>query len=125
MIYLRIDSQYVILTCFRLQMFILINGKDKLGEFDAKFDEGIFLRYSSSITVYRVLKNRNSILEELVHVEFNESKPQEIGKCDSSSFDASGMVTKYLVKYDIPYMNPSKSEDIKDGMEKSGQEDDK
>ena len=39
---------------FGCKYFILINGKDKLDKFDAKFDESIFLGYPSSSKVYSI-----------------------------------------------------------------------
>jgi len=38
---------------FGSKCFILNNGKDNLGKFDSKADEGIFLGYSSQSHVYR------------------------------------------------------------------------
>lgn len=42
------------LHVFRCKCFILNNGKDNLGKFDAKVDEGIFLGCSQSSKTYRV-----------------------------------------------------------------------
>lgn len=36
----------------------LNNGKDNLGKFDAKSDEGVFLGYSSSSKTYRVYNHK-------------------------------------------------------------------
>ena len=43
---------------FGCRYFILINGKDKLKKFDAKFDKAIFLSYSSHSRTYRVFNKR-------------------------------------------------------------------
>ena len=51
--------------------FIQKNDKDNLGKFDAKSDEGIFLRYSSQSKAYKVLNKRTNSVEESVHVVFN------------------------------------------------------
>jgi len=42
------------LFLFFCKCFILNKGKDILGKFNAKADEGIFLAYSSSIKAYEV-----------------------------------------------------------------------
>lgn len=68
------------LHVFRCKCFILNNGKDNLGMFDAKADEGIFLGYSQSRKAYRVYHKRLLIVEELVHINFDESYPKKIGK---------------------------------------------
>ena len=39
---------------FGYKCFILNNGKDDLGKFDAKSDEAIFLGYSTSSKAYRI-----------------------------------------------------------------------
>ena len=58
---------------FGCKCFILNNGKDNLGKFDAKSDEGIFLSYSLHSKVYRVYKKRTMIVEESIHVAFDET----------------------------------------------------
>ena len=57
---------------FGCKCFIL-NTKDKLGKFDAKADIGIFLGYSSSSKAYRVFNKRTLVVEESIHVTFDES----------------------------------------------------
>ena len=51
----------------------MINGKDKVEKFDAKSDEGIFLRYSLSNKAYRVVNRRILVTEEFIHVVFDET----------------------------------------------------
>ena len=52
---------------------LYFNTKDNLGKFDAKSNVGIFLGYSSSSKAYRVFKKKTMIVEESVHVVFDES----------------------------------------------------
>ena len=56
---------------FDCKCFIL-NEKDALGKFDAKSDEGIFLGYSSVSKAFRVFNKRTLVIEESIHVVFNE-----------------------------------------------------
>ena len=58
---------------FGCKCFILNNGKDHLGKFDSKADEGIFLGYNSNSSSYRVFNKRTLIVESSVHVTFDES----------------------------------------------------
>ena len=51
----------------------VLNTKDNLGKFDAKSDVGIFLSYSTSSKVFRVINKRTMIVEEFIHVIFYES----------------------------------------------------
>ena len=58
---------------FGSKCFIL-NIKDNLGKFDAKSNVRIFLSYSSSSKAYRVFNKKTMVVEESVHVVFDESK---------------------------------------------------
>jgi hypothetical protein len=68
------------LRVFGCKCFILNNGKDKLCKFDAKADAGIFLGYSSKCKAYRVFNEQTLTVEESIHVSFDETPPQEVGK---------------------------------------------
>ena len=48
------------------------NRKDNLGKFDARSDEEIFLGYSLNGKAYRVLNISTNIVEEIIHVVFDE-----------------------------------------------------
>src|SRR4051812_2361460 len=75
---------------------VLNNGKDNLGKFDAKADEGIFLGYSQSSKAYRIYNKRLLIVEESVHVSFDESYSKCVEK--GISFDSAGPSTEDIVK---------------------------
>jgi hypothetical protein len=59
---------------FGCKCFVL-NDRDNLGKFDAKSDEGIFLGYSSNSKAYRVFNKRIMVLDESMHVVFDEANP--------------------------------------------------
>ena len=61
------------LHVFGCKCFVLNNGKDNLGKFDAKSDEGIFLGYSLQSKTYRIYNKRTMNIEESIHVTFDES----------------------------------------------------
>jgi len=61
------------LKVFGYKCFILNNGKNNLGKFDAKADEGIFLGYSLHSHAYRVYNKRTMVVEESMHVAFDET----------------------------------------------------
>ena len=61
------------LKVFGCKCFILNNGKEQLGKFDSKADKGIFLGYAISSHSYRVYNKRLMIIEEFVHVVFDET----------------------------------------------------
>ena len=58
---------------FGCRCFVLNNGKERLKKFDAKSDEIIFLGYSSSSKAFRVFNKRTWIVEESIHVVFDET----------------------------------------------------
>jgi len=57
---------------FGCSCFVLNNGKENLGKFDEKADNGLFIGYSSNSHAYRIYNKRFMILEESVHVVFDE-----------------------------------------------------
>jgi len=61
------------LRVFGSKCFVLNNGKDNIGKFDAKEDEGIFIGYCSHNHAYRIYNKQTMIVEESVHVVFHES----------------------------------------------------
>ena len=63
---------------FGCKCFVLNNGKDNLGKFDAKADEGIFLGYSTSSKAFRIYNKRRMTIEESVHVTFDETNPKSV-----------------------------------------------
>ena len=70
------------LHVFGSKCFIHNNGKDNLGKFDPKSDEGLFLGYSNRSKAYRVFNKRTCVVEESVHVVFDENYPQSKSTVD-------------------------------------------
>lgn len=60
------------LRIFGCKCFIHNNGKNMIGKFDAKSDEGTFLGYSMHSKAYRVLNKWTMCMEEGIHVVFYE-----------------------------------------------------
>nr|GEV54505.1 hypothetical protein [Tanacetum cinerariifolium] len=58
---------------------MLLNTLDHLGKFDAKRDEGYFVRYSLSSKAFRVFNKRTRKIEENLHVDFLENRSIEKG----------------------------------------------
>ena len=61
---------------FGCKCFILNNGKESLGKFDAKADEGVCLGYATQSHAYRVYNKRLMTVEESMHVVFDETNPK-------------------------------------------------
>ncbi|KAH9697694.1 Integrase catalytic domain-containing protein [Citrus sinensis] len=60
--------------------YFVLNTKDNLGKFDPKSYVGIFLGYSNSSKAYRVYNKRTLVVEESMHVTFDESNPSSTKK---------------------------------------------
>lgn len=61
------------LKVFGCKCFSLNNGKSNLGKFDSKASEGIFLGYSLTNKAYKFFNKHTLIVEESIHVAFDES----------------------------------------------------
>ena len=72
---------------FGCKYFILNSGKDNLGKFDSKADEGIFLGYSSQSHAYRAYNKRTMLIEEIVHITFDETNQKMQDKPENSADD--------------------------------------
>nr|GEX15552.1 hypothetical protein [Tanacetum cinerariifolium] len=58
---------------------ILGKGKIKTGKFEGKVDEGFLVGYSVNSKAFRVFNNRTRIVQETLHVNFLENKPNVAG----------------------------------------------
>ena len=80
---------------FGCKCFVLNNGKDNLGKFDAKIDS-IFLGYYLTSKAFRVFNKRTLVVEESIHVIFDESNPHS--KKDSLDDDDVGILQEDIDK---------------------------
>ncbi|GJZ84802.1 ribonuclease H-like domain-containing protein [Tanacetum coccineum] len=75
---------------FRYPMTIL-NTLDPLGKFDGKADEGFFVGYSINSKAFRVFNTRNRKVEENLHINFLENKPNVAGTGPNWMFDIDSL----------------------------------
>jgi len=61
------------LKVFGCKCFILNNGKEQPGKFQAKVVEGIFLGYDTNSDAYRVYNKMLTTVKEYMYVVFDES----------------------------------------------------
>lgn len=113
MSYLKVNPNISYLRVFGCKWFILNNGKGELGKINSKVDARFFLRYSSSSKDYRVFKNITFIVEESVHMDFDETKLQETRKGSSPGFGVSRIIIEYLVNDNTSLINPPKMRILK------------
>ncbi|GJZ72020.1 ribonuclease H-like domain-containing protein [Tanacetum coccineum] len=75
---------------FRCPVTIL-NTKDHLGKFNGKADEGFFVGYSLNSKAFRVFNSRTKIVEESLHIRFNENTPNVAGSGPDWLFDIDAL----------------------------------
>ena len=51
----------------------ILNDRENLGKFDAKSDEGIFLRYSTTSWAYRVFNKRTKTVMESINMVIDDA----------------------------------------------------
>jgi len=81
------------LKVFGCKCYILNNGKDSLGKFDAKSDKGIFLGYSLNSHAYRVFNKKLMTVEESIHVIFDETNNCEQASTKINTYEDDQYVT--------------------------------
>nr|GEZ86860.1 hypothetical protein [Tanacetum cinerariifolium] len=72
----------------------ILNTLNSLGKFDGKVDEGFLVGYSFSSKAFRVFNSRTCIVQETLHVNFLENKPNIIGNLSNPS-------TGFQDKFDV------------------------
>ncbi|GKD85414.1 hypothetical protein Tco_1356568 [Tanacetum coccineum] len=65
----------------------ILNTLDHLVKFDGKFDDGFFVGYSINSKAFRVFNTRTRFVEENLHINFLEKKPNVTGTRPNWMFD--------------------------------------
>nr|GEX23201.1 putative ribonuclease H-like domain-containing protein [Tanacetum cinerariifolium] len=68
----------------------ILNTLDPLGKFDGKVDEGFLIRYSVSSKTFRVFNSRTRIVQETLHIDFLENKPNVAGVQEQFDVEKAG-----------------------------------
>nr|GEZ44830.1 hypothetical protein [Tanacetum cinerariifolium] len=66
-------------------------GKIKTGKFERKVDEGFLVGYSVNSKAFRVFNSRTHIVQETLHVNFLENKPNIAGNSPTWLFDIDSL----------------------------------
>ncbi|GJY64286.1 putative ribonuclease H-like domain-containing protein [Tanacetum coccineum] len=69
----------------------ILNTLDHLGKFDEKADEGFFVGHSTNSKAFRVFNSRTRIIDENLHVKFNEDTPNITGSRSKWLFDIDAL----------------------------------
>nr|GEU60633.1 hypothetical protein [Tanacetum cinerariifolium] len=103
-----------------------ISGKDSLGKFDGKVDEGFLVGYSINSKPFRLFNSRTCIVQETLHVNFMENKPNVAGSGPTWLFDIDTL-TKTMNYQPVTtgnQSNPSTGVQEQFDAEKAGEESD-
>ncbi|GJR66874.1 putative ribonuclease H-like domain-containing protein [Tanacetum coccineum] len=69
----------------------ILNTLDPLGKFDEKADEGFFVGYSINSKAFRIFNTRTRKVEENLHINFLENKPNVAGSGPDWLFDIDSL----------------------------------
>nr|GEW55642.1 hypothetical protein [Tanacetum cinerariifolium] len=70
----------------------ILNTLDALGKLDGKVDEGFLVGYSVSSKAFRVFNSRTRIVQETLHINFLENKPNVAGSGPTWLFDIDTLI---------------------------------
>nr|GEW21284.1 hypothetical protein [Tanacetum cinerariifolium] len=102
----------------------ILNTLDSLGKFNRKVDEGFLVGYSVSSKAFRVFNSRIRIVQETLHVNFLENKPNVASSSPTWLFDIDTL-TKTMNYQPVTagnQSNPSAGIQEKFDTEKAGEE---
>nr|GEU91685.1 putative ribonuclease H-like domain-containing protein [Tanacetum cinerariifolium] len=99
-------------------------GKIKTGKFEWKVDEGFLVGYSVNSKAFRVFNSRTRIVQETLHVNFLENKPNVAGSGPTWLFDIDSLTRtmNYQPVTVENQTNPSAGFQNKFDVEKAGEE---
>nr|GFB80055.1 retrovirus-related Pol polyprotein from transposon TNT 1-94 [Tanacetum cinerariifolium] len=69
----------------------ILNTLDSLGKFKGKVDEGFLVGYSVNSKAFRVFNSQTRIVQETLHVNFLENKPNVVGTGPTWLFDIDSL----------------------------------
>ncbi|GKF06142.1 retrovirus-related pol polyprotein from transposon TNT 1-94 [Tanacetum coccineum] len=73
----------------------ILNTLDPLGKFDRKANEGFLVGYSINSKAFRVFNTRTRKVEENLHINFLENKPNVVGSRSDWLFDID-LLTNFM-----------------------------
>nr|GEV98121.1 ribonuclease H-like domain-containing protein [Tanacetum cinerariifolium] len=102
----------------------ILNTLDSLGKFERKVDEGFLVGYSVKSKAFRVFNSRTRIVQETLHVNFLENKPNITGSSPTWLFDIDSLTRtmNYQPVTAGNQTNPSAGFQDKFNVEKAGEE---
>nr|GEW23841.1 hypothetical protein [Tanacetum cinerariifolium] len=94
-----------------------ITGKDPLGKFDGKADEGLLVGYSVSSKAFRVFNSRTRIVQETLHINFLENQPNIAGSEPTWLFDIDTLTQSMNYQPVVAWNQPNSSAGIQENLD--------
>nr|GFB77186.1 retrovirus-related Pol polyprotein from transposon TNT 1-94 [Tanacetum cinerariifolium] len=99
----------------------ILNTLDHLGKFQGKVDEGFLVGYYVCSKAFRVFNSRTRIVQETLHVNFMENKPNVAGSGPAWLFDIDSL-TRTMNYHPVITENQTNSHAGLQDTEKAGEE---
>nr|GEY31745.1 retrovirus-related Pol polyprotein from transposon TNT 1-94 [Tanacetum cinerariifolium] len=94
----------------------ILNTLDPLRKFDGKADEGFFVGYSVNCKAFRVFNSRTRIVQETLHINFLENKPNVTGIGPKWLFDISTLTMSMNYQPVVVGNQPNDNAGIKENL---------
>nr|GEW54534.1 putative ribonuclease H-like domain-containing protein [Tanacetum cinerariifolium] len=95
----------------------ILNTLDPLRKFDGKDNEGFLVRYSVNSKVFRVFNSRTRIVQETLHINFLENKPNVAGVGPKWLFDIDTLTQSMNYQPVVTGNQPSHNAGIKENLD--------
>nr|GEZ86984.1 retrovirus-related Pol polyprotein from transposon TNT 1-94 [Tanacetum cinerariifolium] len=95
----------------------ILNTLDLLGKFDGKADEGFLVGYSVNSKAFRVFNNRTRIVQETLHINFLENKPNVAGIGPTWLFDIDTLTKSMNYQPVVAGNQPNDNAGIKENLD--------
>nr|GFB93163.1 retrovirus-related Pol polyprotein from transposon TNT 1-94 [Tanacetum cinerariifolium] len=99
----------------------ILNTLDHLGKFQGKVDEGFLIGYSVCSKAFRIFNSRTRIVQETLHVNFMENKPNVAGSGPTWLFDIDSL-TRTMNYHPVIAENQTNSPAGFQDIKKAGEE---
>jgi len=92
----------------------ILKTKEQIGKFDSKADKGIFLGYSNTSRGYKVYNSQTLVVEESIHVRFNDglTTDRKLSEPDDDLADLQS-------NKEISFNNPKEEPEISHALQRS------
>nr|GEU31042.1 uncharacterized mitochondrial protein AtMg00810-like [Tanacetum cinerariifolium] len=80
----------------------ILNTLDSLGKFDGKVDEGFLVGYFVSSKAFRVFNSRTRIVQETLHINFLENKPNVVEKVEEENVQQYVLFPSWFLQAVVP-----------------------